>query len=412
MSSAGIVVPETVKDAGIRRNVLEELALKTLFMQGELSLVELANQMHLSLAIVRDLFEHLRKGLLCEVKGMVEGVHLITTTSQGRARALELLSLNQYWGPAPVSLEDYIRQVRAQSVRDIEVHADAVKKAFRHLVLTDETLNQLGTAMVSGKSIFLHGPTGTGKTAIAETLPRIYDDYVWIPYAVDVDGQTITVFDPHLHESVDELAWGDGDGRWVLCRRPRVVAGGELTLEMLDLQFNPTTKFYAAPHQMKANNGVLIVDDFGRQRIRPEELLNRWIVPLDRRIDFLTLAGGKKFEIPFDLFVVFATNLDPRELADEAFLRRIQTKVKVDYVSAEQFDEISRRVCAEFGLSCDAEVFEELRCVISRRKQPLRACYPRDIVQHLRWAARYEGQEPQVNLAAIERACCSYFLSA
>src|SRR5262249_36693618 len=171
------------------------------------------------------------------------------------------------------------------------------------------------------------------------------------------------------------------------------------TIEMLDLQFNLLTKFYTGPIQMKANNGVLIVDDFGRQRMRPEELLNRWIVPLDRRIDFLTLAGGKKFQIPFDLFVVFATNLEPRQLADEAFLRRIQTKIKVDYVSAQQFDEICRRVCSEFGLSCDTEVLEELRCVLSRHGQPLRACYPRDIVQHLRWAASYQGRQPQLDLA-------------
>ena len=380
-------------------------------MQGELSLVELGRQMHLSLAIVEDLFERLRKGQLCEVKGMVGAVHRITTTSQGRARALELLSLNQYWGPAPVSLDDYISRVRAQSVRDAEVHADDVRRAFQRLVLPEETMDQLGTAMVSGRSIFLYGPSGTGKTAIAETLPQIYDDEVWIPYAVDVDGQIISVYDPHLHESVGEIAWGEGDGRWVLCRRPRVLAGGELTLEMLDLQFNPITRFYAAPLQMKANNGVLIVDDFGRQRMRPQELLNRWIVPLDRRIDFLTLAGGKKFEMPFDLFVVFSTNLDPRELADEAFLRRIQTKIKVDYVTPEQFDEISRRVCVEFGLDCDIGIIEELRFVLSRHKQPLRACYPRDIIQHLRWAARYEGQQPQVSLAAVEQACRSYFLS-
>jgi len=411
MGSAGIAVPETVEDVGVRRNLLEDLALKILYMQGELSLVELGRQMHLSLAIVEDLFERLRKGQLCEVKGMVGAVHRITTTSQGRARALELLSLNQYWGPAPVSLDDYISRVRAQSVRDAEVHADDVRRAFQRLVLPEETLDQLGTAMVSGRSIFLYGPSGTGKTAIAETLPQIYDDEVWIPYAVDVDGQIISVYDPHLHESVGEIAWGEGDGRWVLCRRPRVLAGGELTLEMLDLQFNPITRFYAAPLQMKANNGVLIVDDFGRQRMRPQELLNRWIVPLDRRIDFLTLAGGKKFEMPFDLFVVFSTNLDPRELADEAFLRRIQTKIKVDYVSPEQFDEISRRVCVEFGLDCDTGIIEELRFVLSRHKQPLRACYPRDIIQHLRWAARYEGQQPQVSLAAVEQACRSYFLS-
>ena len=411
MGSVGIAVPETIEDVGVRRNLLEDLALKILYMQGELSLVELAKQMHLSLAIVEDLFERLRKGQLCEVKGMVGVVHRITTTSQGRARALELLAMSQYWGPAPVSLDDYVSRVRAQSVRDAEVHPDDVRRAFQHLVLPEKTLDQLGTAMVSGRSIFLYGPPGTGKTAIAETLPQIYNDEVWIPHAVDVDGQIIAVYDPHLHESAGELAWSDGDGRWVRCRRPRVLAGGELTLEMLDLQFNPITKFYAAPLQMKANNGVLIVDDFGRQRMRPQELLNRWIVPLDRRIDFLTLAGGKKFEMPFDLFVVFSTNLDPRELADEAFLRRIQTKIKVDYVTPEQFDEISRRVCVEFGLDCDIGIIEELRSVLSRHKQPLRACYPRDIIQHLRWAARYEGQQPQVSLAAVEEACRSYFLS-
>ncbi len=411
MSTIAIAGPKTLEDTGVRRNLLEDLALKILHMEGELSLVDLAEHIRLSLAIVEELFQRLRKEQHCEVKGMVGGVQRIVTTSQGRARSLELLSLNQYAGPAPVSLKDYISRVRAQSVRDVDVHPPDLLRAFEHLVLSGETLAQLGTAVVSGKSIFLYGPTGTGKTSIAEALPLIYHDRVWLPYAVEVDGQIITVYDSGVHEPVDEHLPHDSDRRWVLCRRPRIAAGGELTIEMLDLQINPVTKYYAAPLQMKANNGVLIIDDFGRQRVRPEELLNRWIVPLDRRIDFLTLAGGKKFEVPFDLFVAFATNLDPATLADEAFLRRIQTKIKVDYVTREQFHEIFRRVCGQFKLMYDADVVEHLIDVLGELNQPLRACYASDIVQQICWTARYEGKQPRLNQATVAQACRNYFLS-
>ena len=216
---------------------------------------------------------------------------------------------------------------------------------------TMKLLRKLGTALNSGSALFLYGPAGTGKTSIAETLSRVLaEDEVWIPYAVEVDGEIITVFDPSIHVRVQEREPEIRDERWVLCRRPSVLVGGELTAEMVDLQFNPNTKYYVGPVQMKANNGVLIVDDFGRQRLRPDELLNRWIVPLDRRIDFLTLAGGKKIEIPFEMLVVFASNMDPAELVDPAFLRRIQTKIKIGAVSDEQFCEIFRRVAAERGV--------------------------------------------------------------
>ncbi|HEV2248731.1 MAG TPA: ATPase, partial [Terriglobia bacterium] len=220
--------------------------------------------------------------------------------------------------------------------------------------------------------------------------------------------------DPHLHGRFEqeEDALGEFDRRWVLCRRPRVVVGGELTLEMLDLQMNPLTKFYTAPLQMKANNGVLVVDDFGRQRMRPEDMLNRWIVPLDRRIDFLNLAGGKQIEIPFDLFVAFATNLDPRSLADEAFLRRIQTKIKVDYVPPGQFHEIFRRVCGEFNLVYDATVVDGVLSLLAALQQPLRACYPRDIAQHISWAARYHGVPPKLDGPSVRQACRNYFLES
>jgi len=396
---------------GIRRSLVEDLALKILYLQGELLLVELADQMRLSFAVVEEVFERLRRAQLVEVKGMTGGIHRIATTSQGKERAIELLSLSQYAGPAPVSLEEYVSRVRVQSVRDVEIHEADLERAFRHMVIRPEILGQLGTAIVSGRSIFLHGPTGTGKSAIAGTLPKIYHDQVWLPHAVEVDGQIITVFDPHVHELGDESGSNDTDRRWVRCRRPRIVAGGELTMEMLDLQFNSVTKFYAAPLQMKANNGVLVIDDFGRERIRPEELLNRWIVPLDRRIDFLTLAGGKKFEVPFDLFVVFATNLDPLKLADEAFLRRIQTKVKMDYVSPQEFHEIFSRLCAEVGLAYDPAAVEDLITVLAEMRQPLRPCYPRDMVQQILWAARYQGRPPQLDSASLAQACRNYFVS-
>jgi predicted ATPase with chaperone activity len=277
--------------------------------------------------------------------------------------------------------------------------------------MSDRMLDQLGAALVSGQSIILYGPTGTGKTVIAETLPRIYKDSVWIPHAVEVQGHVITVFDPLVHKSREEMMPVDCDRRWVLCRRPRVMVGGELTMELLDLQLNPTLGFSSAPLQMKANNGILIIDDFGRQRISPTELLNRWIVPLERRVDFLTLGGGNKFEIPFDVILAFSTNLNPASLADEAFMRRIQTKIKVTYVTDEQFHEIMRRVCKQYGLVYDATVVTEFTNVLSELHQPLRACYPRDIIQHICWKAKFEGKQPLLTSEAIREACGSYFLA-
>jgi predicted ATPase with chaperone activity len=408
-----ISASRSIEETGVRRNLLEDLALKILYLMGEMSLHELVGYMGLSLSLVEELFQRLRKDQLCQVTGMAGSVHCITTTSAGKSRALELLTQNQYAGPAPVSLCDYVSRIRAQSVRSIEVTPDDLSRAFKHLVLDTQILNQLGTAVLSGRTIFLYGPTGTGKTTIAEALANLfYHDQVWLPYAVEVDGQIITVYDSVLHQKEEQPAALDHDGRWVLCHRPRVLVGGELTIEMLDLQFNPSTKFYTGPVQMKANNGLLIVDDFGRQRIRPDELLNRWVVPLDRRVDFLTLAGGKKIEIPFDIFVVFATNLDLAKLVDEAFLRRIQTKIKVDFVSPEQFREIFRRVCLRFNFKYDAALVDDLIQMISLEyAEPLRACYPRDIIQQILWRAHYLQKEPHLNQEAVAQACRNYFLA-
>lgn len=413
MAAAKIVISRSIEETGIRKNLLEDLALKIIYRVGEISLNELARHMGLSYKIVEDLFQRLRRDQLCQVTGMAGGTHRVTASSGGKSRALELLAQNQYVGPAPVSLEDYVERIEAQSVRGIRITPEDVTRAFEELVLDGATLSQLGVAATSGRGIFLYGPTGTGKTTIAETLTRLFDhDPVWVPYAVEVDGQIITVYDPALHQRIELSVDHEQDGRWVRCRRPRMMVGGELTIEMLDLQFNSSTRFYTGPVQMKANNGILIIDDFGRQRVSPEELLNRWVVPLDRRIDFITLAGGRKIEIPFDLLVVFATNLDPAKLADEAFLRRIQTKIKIDFMSPDQFREIFRRLCVKHDLNYEPALADDLIGIIEQdRREPLRACYPRDILQQILWAAQYRQKKPRLDRKALEDACNNYFLA-
>ena len=404
--------PEKVEDVGVRRGFLEELLLKILYLSGPLTLPELGELVRLTPQVVEELFRRIRAEQLCQVTGMVGNARRVAISSAGRARALELLSHNQYTGPAPVSLESYVKQVRMQSVRDVVVRPATMARALSHLVVDEKTVSQLGTALNSGGSVFLYGPTGAGKTTIAEALPRVLaEDMVWVPHAVEIDGQVIVVFDPLIHKVVQSSHEAGNDARWVLCHRPVVVVGGELTIEMLDLQFNPMTKFYAAPGQMKANNGVLIIDDFGRQRVRPEELLNRWVVPLDRRIDFLTLAGGKKIEIPFESFVVFATNMDPAQLVDAAFLRRIQTKVRIENSSDEQFREIFQKVCKDSGLQYDAGLVDGLIDTLKNKlKEPLRNCYPRDLVDKICSAARYQGRKPELTEESLRRAVESYFV--
>jgi predicted ATPase with chaperone activity len=404
--------PRTIPETGVRQAVLEDLAVKTLYLSGATTVLDLAEKTHLSYEVATELFLRMRNEVLCQVNGMVGNVPHISITSQGRTRAMELLSHSHYTGAAPVPLESYVDQVRKQSVRNVVVHSADVDRAFAHLVVDEKLLWQFGTALNSGSSVFLYGPPGVGKTTVAETLSRVLaEDDVWIPYAIEVDGQIITVFDPVIHKPVADQRADLRDERWVRCARPTVLVGGELTVEMLDLQYNPITKFYVGPAQMKANNGVLIIDDFGRQRIRPDELLNRWVVPLDRRIDFLAMAGGRKIEIPFEMLVVFASNMDPAQLVDAAFLRRIQTKIKIGEVSEKQFREIFRRYATEKAIEYNEAICNELiRFIRTFLKQELRSCYPRDIINQITWAARYEDRPPVLDHISLMRAVDAYFL--
>jgi predicted ATPase with chaperone activity len=405
--------PQLISEVGVRETVLEEIALKTLYLYGPFSVLDLAERIRLSYDVTNELFCRLRGKLLCEVTGMSVNVPNIAITSQGRTRALELLSQSQYVGPAPVSLESYVEQVKKQSVRDVDVHPDDVERAFADLVFDKKTLAQFGTALNSGSGIFLYGPPGVGKSLTAETLGKVLaKDEVWIPYAVEVDNQIITVYDPVIHKRKTESEPEGRDTRWVKCLRPAVLVGGELTIEMLDLQYNPATKYYVGPVQMKANNGVLIIDDFGRQRIHPDQLLNRWVVPLDRRIEFLTLAGGRKIEVPFEMLVVFASNLDPAKFMDPAFLRRIQTKVRLGALTDEQFCEIFNRVATKNGLTIEPDLLKDLIGIIrDSLKQDLRACYPRDLVNQVLWSARYEGKTPILDREVLMRAIEAYFIA-
>jgi len=301
-----------------------------------------------------------------------------------------------------------------QSVQNLRITTKDLQPAFRDLVLNDDILLRIGTAVISGTSVFLYGPSGTGKTSIAMRLPSIYSDSIWVPHAVEVDDQIITVFDPGIHQRTSGEEPEDTDKRWVLCRRPCVMTGGELTLDTLDLQYSPVYRFSTAPAQMKANNGVLVLDDFGRQRVRPQELLNRWMTALGLRVEFLTLPGGRKFEVPFDVLLVFATNLKPSELEDEAFLRRIPNKILVSYATEDQFKEIFMREVNSAGreLRVNPKDVDFLIHHITRElKKPLSHCYVKDILNQIFWASGFLEARPQFNEDLARWACSNYFLT-
>ncbi len=402
------VYPATVDELGISQNSLVNLMLKMVLLEGETTLSGLSQRLKLHPAVCTQLFEHLRKEQYVEVKGMLGNDYRLSLTATGRSVAQDRYGINQYVGPAPVTLDAYNGAVRDQTTR-MKITREKLRKVFYDLVLTEETLDQLGPAIQSNSQIFLYGSTGNGKTSIAERLVRIFEDNIYLPYAVEIDGQIINIYDSVVHRALDPVE--DADPRWIRCNRPTIAVGGEMVQEMLELQFDATLGYYTAPLQMKANNGLFIIDDFGRQMINPRDLLNRWIVPLDRGVDFLTLRTGIKIPVPFETLVVFSTNLDPRQLADEAFLRRIQNKVKIDVISDEIFDAILKAVCRKEEVEWTQEKSAYVRqcCLADGRTTVLRACYPRDIVLIAKNIAEYEEREAGLSTEDVNRAVNLYF---
>jgi len=401
-------MPAKVEELGIPPSLVTDLVVRRLSMEGTSTLLSLGRSLKLSPSVIEGVFRTMRQQQLVEVKGMVGNDYCISLSGAGRALAAERFQISQYAGPAPVSLKDYHTATKLQAA-EVDISRRTLRTALSDLVVTDELLDRLGPAIVSQSSIFLYGPTGNGKTSLAERLLRVYHDAVLIPYAVEVDSQIISLYDPVVHQQI-EIDDEDLDPRWVLCRRPCILVGGELVPGMLELRLDESSGIYSAPLQMKANNGIFVIDDFGRQLISPRDLLNRWIVPLDRRVDYLVLRYGVKFQVPFELFVVFATNLDPNDLADEAFLRRIHNKIYIEPVSPAVFDEIVRRVTTAKNIPCTQESIEHFRnlCLRDGRTE-LRACYPWDICNILINIAKYEKSPAHMDQGGLERAVDLYF---
>ncbi|MCX7620247.1 MAG: hypothetical protein N2037_05305 [Acidimicrobiales bacterium] len=403
--------PTTLEDLGVPRTLVQDLVLRRALVDGRTSTLGLSSALAISPVVVTSLIEELRALRYLEVQGLDGRDYLVALTDLGRDQANERMKLSRYVGAVPVSLEAYTAMVERQRAFP-QINRASIRRAFADLVVSDQLLDELGPAARSPGALFLYGPPGTGKSSIAERLNRIHGDAVLIPHAVEVDGQVITVFDPVVHQPIESQPTGL-DPRWVLCRRPSIIVGGELTADMLDLQYEAGSGIYLAPLQMQANNGIFVIDDFGRQTLTPEQLLNRWIVPLDRSIDYLSLSYGVKFQIPFDAKIVFSTNLEPSSLGDEAFFRRIENKILVPSIDDAQFDEVLVRVTEAMGIAVEPGAPEYLRFV-SREfgDGDLRPYLPQSVCRILRSICEYEEQPLVLSRSAIDRVARIYFTHA
>lgn len=411
--------PDRFDEIDIPEQTMIDIAVRQVYLRSTCTIHGLASLMKLSLSLAESIFRRLNEQQYFEVRRMTGDDYVFSLSAAGRRLALERAATLRYAGPVPVSLKAYTEMVRRQTAR-VMVNREGLRRAFSDIVVSDVLLDALGPALISQSALFLYGPSGTGKTTIAERLLRVYEDAVLVPWAVELDGQIITIGDPAVHEQVEPVCGDDEpsgarfdydhlDNRWMVVRRPFLGVGGELVTSMLDLQKDDMTATFTAPLQMKANNGILLIDDFGRQMMSPRDLLNRWIVPLDRRVDFLSLGSGK-FDIPFELMVVFSTNMEPQELADDAFLRRIPNKILIEPVDGPTFDKIFDIVAAAAGMECEPGAAEFCRELCLRHSPDLRPCFPRDICGTMRSIALYEGRKPAVTRADLGRAVASYFI--
>jgi predicted ATPase with chaperone activity len=414
--------PQTLEQSGLSIDLVTQLILKSLHFAGELTGTDIAARLGVSFGVIESALNMIKQLHQCEiVGGAILGApsYRYRITDAGRARAQMLVEANHYVGVAPVPLAQYQRYLIAyREAALLQVNRASVKKAFSHLVLSDGVLDQVGPAVAAGHSMFVYGPPGNGKTVIAQAIRNLLDGEIAVPHAIEVEGSIIRVFDPVNHEpimepdAIDLLTHDHSrDQRWVRCRRPMVMVGGELTLAALDLSYSADTGFYGAPVQMVANGGILVIDDFGRQACSPRDLLNRWIVPLESRVDFLTLKTGQKFELPFLVMVVFATNIRPSELVDEAFLRRIQYKILAENPTREDFIDIFERVCRDKQVAFDpALVNALLDLYLAPRGIQMRGCHPRDLISQALARASYLGEPRQLTFELLEGACASYFV--
>jgi hypothetical protein len=411
IESMGPPTPEELSETGVHEAFLCDLALKHVAMLPEPTTNSVADRMHLPRALTEEILYHLYREKLIEMRlQSAVGATRYAMLDHGWERVARLQAQSGYLGPAPVSLDDYAHMMRLQAIPTRAATIESVRAAFKDLVLPDSLLQTLGCVINSRSSLFLTGLAGTGKTAVSERMNAALTGTIWIPYSVEVDGQVIRIYDTHNHQAVkQQSSLIEHDRRWIEIERPLVIVAGELTLDNTDLTWSESAKFYEAPFQMKANGGTLVIDDFGRQRVSPTDLLNRWILPLEKRVDFLTLHSGKKIEVPFEELVVFSTNLDERDLVDEAFLRRMGYRARVEPPTAGAFIEIFKRTATTRGIVVNQECLDHVLQKYVAENRIMKGCEPRDLLNKVRDLCLFEGRPQQLTTELIDAAWGNYF---
>jgi hypothetical protein len=411
IESMGPPIPEEIADTGISEGFLCDLALKHVAMLAEPTTGAVAERLHLPRTLTEELLQQLYREKLIEIRMQTTpGSTRYAMLDHGWERMARLQASCGYTGAAPVSLRDYSHMMRLQAIPSHSASIETVRAAFRDLVLPDSLLQTLGCVINSRRSLFLSGLPGTGKTAVAERINSALSGGIWIPYAIEIDGQIIRVFDAHSHRlAPEDQTPMEYDRRWVHIERPLIVVGGELTLENTDLVWSDVARFYEAPFQMKSNGGTLVIDDFGRQRVAPQDLLNRWIVPLERRMDYLALHTGKKIEVPFEQLVLFSTNLNESDLADDAFLRRMGYRARVEPPTPAAYLEIFKRVAYTRGIKCDQTSLDHVMNNYMIEHRQMKACEPRDLLDRVTDLCLFEGRALELNPKLIDVAWRNYF---